>query len=75
MQLIKKAEFLIGTNTNGEKYDNKDKVFVSLFINYEEKTYKIIPPSIDVDTDCMFALWVANAIELAYKKAKKELNY
>ena len=52
--------------TNGEKYNGRTEVGVALLINYIDKSYKIIPPPMDIETCCKYLLYVAEAIKKAY---------
>lgn len=73
METLKKSEFLIGVDSLDEKYDSKNQVCVKLIIDYENKVYEIIPPSMKIQTKCKLPLWVSKAIQLAYDKAIYEL--
>ena len=73
MEILKKAEFLVGVDSLDEKYDNKNQICVKLIIDYENKTYEIIAPSMKIETNCKLAHWVSKAIQLAYDKAMIEL--
>ena len=73
METLKKAEFLVGVDSLDEKYDNQNQVCVKLIIDYENKAYEIIPPSMKIETKCKLPHWVSKAIQLAYDKAMVEL--
>lgn len=73
METLKKAEFLVGVDSLDEKYDSQNRVCVRLIIDYENKAYEIIPPSMKIETNCKFPHWVSRAIQKAYDKAIVEL--
>lgn len=72
-QELQKATFLISVDTNGEKYNGSTSVSVVLEIDYIDKRYTIKTPSITMATTAEYPLWVAKAIEKAYKTAMFEL--
>lgn len=72
-QELQKATYLISVDTDGEKYNSSTSVSVILEIDYAEKEYKIQVPPIHMATTAKYPLWVAKAIEKAYKTAMFEL--
>ena len=64
---------MISVDTDGEKYNSSTSVSVILEIDYANKIYKIQVPPIHIATTSEYPLWVAKAIEKAYKTAMFEL--
>lgn len=73
MQILKKAEFSIAVDSLDGPYEDWSQIAVKLIIDYDRKSYEIIPPSLEVTTRCQLPKWVAMAILLAYEKAVTEL--
>jgi hypothetical protein len=73
METLEKAEFLISVDSLDEKYNNQNQVCVKLIIDYKNKAYEIIPPSMKIETKCKLPLLISKAIQLAYDKVMAEL--
>lgn len=70
MERLLKSEFVISIDPSKGQYGGS---VCKLKIDYENKTYEIIPPEMKVETSCDFPLLVADLIHEAYEKAKFEL--
>lgn len=71
---INTTTFEIKVYTDNERYDGKPYIITKLFVDYDNYTYRITPPDIDIELGKKLPELVAESITRAYRLARIELK-
>lgn len=74
VEKLNKSTFEIKVYTDNERYDGKPYISTILKVDYDNYTYKIITPEIDIELGKKLPELVSKSIDMAYRRARIELR-